>query len=256
MKRLMFAAAMLAAACSEPPVSKQAPPQPEAPMADAAGNRMEALTETDGRWCSGDGVWCVVQEAPGARVVRAGSEEPIGVLPLGDTETNRIWPMIVRTRADDVVLLGVVRRVETMYSGGGGSAEHLHLVQIGDPNGQTTVFEDIPLSGSLMIRACFDEDDQTARRDACHDEYEFASTLTLDQSVAEGRPTLVVTSEATTYPGQRSRSSDSTQAPALQASDLVRWRDETCSYRRVASWRGDAYVWDEPFPACTDYLEP
>src|SRR3546814_5831390 len=67
-----------------------------------------------------------------------------------------------------------------MYSGGGGSASQLHLLELdGAPaapalGGEVLV---VPWEASLMIRACFSEEDMKDRLEACHDEYDFGATL-------------------------------------------------------------------------------
>lgn len=259
MKRWVMAAVLLAAACT-PPATKQAPPQPGAPVADGAGNRMETLAQNQNRWCTGDGAWCAVF-LDDATVGVEHNDQSAATIPINalqeDGDEWRLWPQIVRVgRDDDAVLFGVVRRTSQMYSGGGGSAEHLTLFEGTQDGRAQAVLTDAPLSGSLMTRACFNEEDEAARRGACHDEYDFVGTLALDESVTEGAPRLALTTEATTAPGRRSRASDSTQEPPLTEEGLAPWRDETCSYRRVASRQGDAYVWDQPLPACSDYLEP
>jgi hypothetical protein len=114
----------------------------------------------------------------------------------------------------------------------------------------------IPVAGEALVRACFTEEHAAARQEACHDEYDFTGTISLDPSISEGAPRLILTTEASSFPGQRTRASDSTTEPPLQPGDLTRWRDPACSYRRVATRQGDGYVWDEPLPACSDYLEP
>lgn len=95
----------------------------------------------------------------------------------------------------------------------------------------------------------------SARHGVCLDRYRFAAALALDENVSEGPPRLVLTTQAWTFPGRRSRTEDSAQAPPLSARDLVWARDDACSFRRVANRQGGAYVWDAPLPACADYLE-
>lgn len=252
MKRLILAAAVLACACA-PPAEKIDPPPAGTPVADAAGNRMEALSESAGRWCTGDGVWCVAI-ARGEAVISRGDQT---FAPLTVGANAEVWPHIIRIgRNDGGAIVGLAARQEQTYSGGGGTSRDVLLFEA--VPGQTDVVQatGFPWTGDISIRACFGEDDVAARREACSDEYSFIGTLTLDTSVASGPPRLVLTTEATTFPGRRSRDADSTTAPPLQEADLVRWRDETCSFRRVASRQGDGYVWDAVFPPCTDYLEP
>ncbi|HYD89357.1 MAG TPA: hypothetical protein VEA80_17895 [Vitreimonas sp.] len=255
MKKLVFALAALAAACNPPAAQNEAPTQTATmlPIADGAGNRMEALIEDgSGRFCTGDGVWCVARDG----VVTNGGQERARIAITADADREQgIWPAIIRQgRNDERIIVGVTNTASQMYSGGGGQATHVTLYGIS--GAAVAPILTAPLSGEITIRACFDEDDMRARREACHDEYKFAGALTLDTAVASGAPRLVLTTEATSYPGRRSRSSDSTQETPLQDTDLQRVRDETCSYRRVASEASGAYVWDAPLPACADYLEP
>lgn len=257
MKRMIIAAAALLCACTPTPAAKSEAPPASAPLADAAGNRLEALTDSAGRWCTGDGVWCVAAVDEVNVNVTRGEQAAAGfaVDAAPDGGSWAIWPHIVRVgRNDESVFVGVTRTANQMYSGGGGSATTLTLYGIS--SGAPADVLSAPLSGDVTIRACFGEEDMEARHGACHDEYAFAGALTLDETVAEGAPRFILTTEATTFPGRVSRNQDSTTAPPLQQSDLVRWRDDVCSYRRVATRQGGAYVWNEPLPPCSDYLEP
>jgi hypothetical protein len=111
--------------------------------------------------------------------------------------------------------------------------------------------------GQADIRACFSQADTAARRDACSDQYNFSGTLAIDPTVTSGAPHFVLSTEATTFPGKRSRSEDSTQAPPLTTADLTTVTDATCTYRRVfAPNAAGVYAPDSPLPACGDYLEP
>ena len=251
MKRLLICVAALVCACSPPTAKTDAPPA-DAPTADAAGNRMEALTENAGRWCTGDGAWCVAVVAGMAQVTHQGTQ--LANLTAGEVE---VWPHIIRVgRNDASAIVGLITVERQMYSGGGASVRWMSLFEVAPGQEANWALASIPLSGEAMVRACFSEEDAAARQEACHDEYDFAGTLSLDPSVTEGPPRLVLTTEATSYPGQRTRASDSTTEPPLQPGELTRWRDETCSYRRVASRGSEGYVWDAPLPACADYLEP
>ena len=257
MKRFVIAAVVLACACTPPAADAPEEAVPHRgvtlPMADAAGNRMEALTERNGRLCTADAVWCVEMGNPLAHIFHTDAAAPTGALPTGDNEFSSVWPVIVRSRNDDSVLLGVTRRQTEMYSGGGGNASYvtLYRFQAGaeDP-AEVLTFQS---SGSFSIRACFDEEDRQARRDACSDEYIFGGDLALDEANASGPARLVLQTTATTYPGPRSRLSDSTTEAPLQESDLVTAADPECSYRRVLSFNGARYEYDTPLPACEDY---
>ena len=258
MKRLLICVAALVCACSPPAAKSDAPPA-DAPMADAAGNRMEALAENAGRWCTGDGVWCVVAEDDSTAVVTHGSETAATIPVANSAEGNswEVWPHVIRVgRNDESTIVGVVNVDRQMYSGGGASARRVSLFEVASGQEAQQVLAGIPISAEAMIRACFTQEHTAARQDACHDEYDFTGTIALDPDVAQGPPRLILTTEATSFPGQRTRNSDSTTEAPLQQGDLVRWRDDACSYRRVASRDGDGYVWDAPLPACADYLEP
>ena len=251
MKRLLICVAALVCACSPPAAKTDAPPA-DAPIADAAGNRMEVLTENAGRWCSGDGVWCVAVSAGMAQITHQGTQ--LANLTVGEVE---VWPHIIRVdRNDDSAIIGLVTVEREMYSGGGASVRWMSLFEVAPGQEADWVLASIPIAAEAMVRACFTEEHAAARQEACHDEYDFAGTISLDPAVSEGPPRLILTTEASSFPGQRTRASDSTTEPPLQPGDLTRWRDETCSYRRVASRDADGYVWDAPLPACADYLEP
>lgn len=265
MKKLLIAAALLAAACTPPATTEEPAPSTEAPvlegvmlpLADQAGNRMEALTQNDSRWCTGDGVWCAAVDGAGVQVTRAG--ETAGAIAFGepgDNNTFEVWPVIVRVgRNDDAALVGVAFKQSQMYSGGGGEATQLYLYNVA--GGAVNEVVRMPLSASSMVRACFDEDDQTQRAGACHDEYSFVTRISLDESVAQGAPRIMLETAASSFPGRVSRNADSLQAPPLTEADLVWARDETCSYRRTYTRAADGlYAPDQPLPPCADYLEP
>lgn len=250
MKKFAIAALALVAACSQPAEETTTAEAQELALVDRAGNRIEQLTARESAQCTSDGAWCVEITGPEA-IVRRGGEQAAAI-PLEGEGSRGVWPSLIITNG--TALVGLTRTAEQMYSGGGGRAMEVTLY---DVSGAAPVAVlTAPLSGEIMIRACFDEDDAERRRQACHDEYDFAGTLGLDGSVREGAPRFVLSTEATSYPGARSRNGDSTQEQALREADLQRVRDETCSYRRVATRRGDAYVWDTPLPACANYLEP
>lgn len=250
MKRFSFALAVLAVACGQRDAEAPEAPVAEAHVSfDAAGNRMTELQEHARGQCTIDGEWCIAIGDGAARVTHAGATVAI---PVVDEATAGVWPRIVLTGA--AALIGVSNEVSTPYSGGGGRATHVTLYEIAD--GAARPVLTFPLAGSIGIRACFDDEDVVARLEHCADEYSFTGALSLDAENSDPAPRLTLTTEATTFPGRRSRSEDSSVRPPLTDADLVRWRDQTCSYTRVAQRVGDAYVWDAPLPACTDYLEP
>jgi hypothetical protein len=255
---LIALCAALTAACNAPQ-QQDAPAtltQAALPIADEAGNRMEALalSEDQTRWCSADGVWCVrAGETP--HVVHG--DRSI-TLPSIDAAETAVWPVIIRFANDESALVGLARTAHQMYSGGGGDATHVALFEVADDAGVAAREAlTLPTSGSVSIRACFDPEDEQARRGACLDEYKFESRATIDETVNSGAPRIVLETAASTYPGRRSRQEDSTEAPPLQESDLSWTGDETCSYRRVFTRGADgAYAPDQPLPECADYLEP
>jgi len=257
MKRCIIALAALAAACNQqaaaPEIVAPTLDAPVLPMADAAGNRMEALTEQNGRFCSGDGAWCV--SVGDASVTVTHGEQNTELLTFTtDSGTPKVWPVIIREgRNDQSVQIGLGWDSHEMYSGGGADATHVTLYRITQGSALIPEVLTWPRSAGKMIRACFEEDDQNTRRGACHDEYGFEGQLALDTENASGPPRLILTTLATTYPGDISLSQDAGERAPLQASDLVTVTDAECSYRRLLTFSDTAYVYDAPPPACEDY---
>jgi hypothetical protein len=171
------------------------------PAADQAGNRMEALTQNGERWCTADGAWCIAAAESSAAITHGGeSAGTIAIGDIGESEEWSVWPRIVRIGRDDGdALVGVVRRTRQMYSGGGGEASQ--LVLYGLSGGAANEVVRMPLGASAMIRACFDENDQERRAGACHDQYEFVTRLSLDESVSSGRPQITLETAAGSFPG-------------------------------------------------------
>ncbi len=259
MKRFVIgAAAVLVSACAPPTQEDATTPELPAvtlPMADAAGNRMEALTEANGRWCSGDGVWCVVRGESAVTFTRDGVETQLLSF-SADSGTPEIWPVIVREPNDASVVIGLGWSQSQMYSGGGGEATKVTLYRVTQGSALIPEVGTWPQSANITIRACFDEDDQQRRREACVDEYNLQGQLALDTENANGPPRFLLSTLATTYPGIRSRSSDSSEEAPLQPSDLFIARDDTCSYQRAMVWDEESFAYDSEPPACSDYLEP
>jgi hypothetical protein len=261
---MMAAIAILACACTPPAAENAADaaepslPPVTLPVADQAGNRMEALTQNgDERWCSGDRVWCTTTSAAGVVIARGDqSAGAIAIGELADGDGWSLWPQIVRVgHEDNSALVGVERATSQMYSGGGGEASQLVLYAVN--GGAVNEVMRLPLSASSMIRACFDEDDEKQRAGACHDQYTFVTRISLDEGVAEGAPRIILETAAGSFPGRVTRNADSLEAAPLTQADLVWAHDETCSYRRTYSQGADGlYSPDQPLPPCTDYLEP
>jgi len=261
MRRLMIAAALLACACTPPATETASTAEPSLPgltlpVADQAGNRMEALTQSGESWCTSDGVWCAAQDGAGVAVTRGGqSAGSVAVGEAGEGNSWAMWPVIVRVGGDESALIGVTLTTNQMYSGGGGQAAQLILYSA--EGGAANEAVRLPLSGGADVRACFDEDDEKQRAGACHDQYTFVTRISLDESVSEGAPRILLETAAGSYPGRVTRGADSTEAPPLTQADLVWAHDETCSYRRTYTRGADGlYAPDQPLPACTDYLEP
>jgi hypothetical protein len=253
MKRLLIAAALALSACNA-----QEPAQPA---------RIEALTPdatNSSRFCTSDGVWCVEASEGAPAVAQHVAEDDLQTFVTLPAEEGRgVWPSIIRythVEGGEGVIVGFTETQSTMYSGGGAQATQVALYVLGRmPTTAPSSAFVAPLSSSLNIRACFSEADVRARRDACSDDYSFEGTLALaDGASTNGPPPLTLTTQATTFPGQRSRTTDSTQAPPLSEADLVRWSDPTCSYTRTLTFdaASGVYTPNEPLPACSDYLEP
>lgn len=259
MKRLMILAALLACACApttEPTAATELAPQ-TFPIADAAGNRMEALIEQDGKFCSGDGAWCIAVGPAAVTVTHGGQDTQLMQLDTATASAPSVWPVIIREGRDDQnVQLGLAWQQDQMYSGGGGQATRVTLYRITQGSGLIPEVLTWPISAGKMIRACFSEADQRARRDACHDEYAFTGQLSLDTENANGPPRLVLTTLATTFPGDLTITEDSAERPPLQAIDIVTVRDADCSYRSVLTFNGEGYGYENEPPACSDFLEP
>ncbi len=242
-------AALTLAACTPPEAAQTGEPSLPGvtlPVADRAGNRMEALTQTGERWCTSDSVWCIEDGAVTASFMPAGPATPL-------PSEGEIWGAIVRV--GETALVGRVFNDQQMYSGGGGSAQHLTLYEIA--NGEAREVARLPYGADSMIRACFSEEDETARAGACHDEYRFVSRISLDEGASNGAPVIILETAAGSFPGPVTRTEDSRERGPLTADDLVWSRDETCSFRRTYTRQDDGlYAPDQPLPGCPDYLEP
>lgn len=207
-------AALTLVACT-PPAQEETPtgepslPGVTLPVADRAGNRMEALTQEGERWCTSDGVWCIENGA----VIASFMPGPAIALP-GEGE---VWGTIVRV--GETAFVGRVYTDQQMYSGGGGSAQHLTLYEIA--NGEAREVLRIPYGADSMIRACFDEADEATRAGACHDEYRLVSRISLDEGASSGAPVIVLETAAGSFPGPLTRTQDSAERGPLTEDDLV-----------------------------------
>ncbi|WP_313461484.1 hypothetical protein [Stenotrophomonas sp.] len=266
--------------------------QPATHAQDAAGNRLEPLTEqaappgaaaadadSSAWYCTTDRNWCVrtVRDEAGAQLelaqqVAGERDVRLRYVPLpseDEADSEQPWPFIVRlgpgigapqapTDAGQAalqnVLVGALRQWRTSYSGGGASTSELMLVRLYHENDgiQIDTVATLPMAGSAMIRACFSEADVTARADACHDEYRFAAQLGLDPA-GQGIPVLQFHTRATRFPAGVSRFGDSLEKGPLTAKDLRTETDRTCTYQRRLRWQAGHYRPDTPLPDCSEF---
>lgn len=253
------------------------------PMTDRTGNRVvpfpaaEAATPaTDGEpdptilHCTIDRHWCArVRPAEGSDeiepwyidIFEGSPADPAGparshALTDPQDATLSIQPGAFVT-ADGALIVRVERELRTMFSGGWARAAFVELVRAPRGDGPVESLFTVPASSGIGIRACFDDEDMRNRRQACHDEYEFEGTLTLDPADRSERPRFLFETRARSYPGRRSRSEDSTQAPPLRQADLAWADDPLCSYRRTfaADPASGRYAPDAALPSCEDYLD-
>lgn len=230
-----------------------------------SGDGIESLTLADDRACTADGALCVgltQQTRDGELVVTPVIRAP-DALPAapneasGEVENHKPWNGLIRL-SDGGFLAGVEMESRSMYSGGGGQSTELRLYRL-DADGEAGAAPvlTVPIQGSLMIRACFSEEDMTQRAGACHDEYSFAATMTASDA-ADAMPVLAYETTATAYPRGASRSEDSLEKPPLKRADLVTARDPKCSFTRRFAFDANAgeYRPDTPLPDCSDYTVP
>jgi hypothetical protein len=225
------------------------------------GEKAQAGEERRLDACSADRRRC-------AQLLREGESGPwrlkVGTrelpLPLGEPEGTdgpdlSLWPHVISAE-DGSALIGVEHMRRQSYSGGGAGVTTLTLVEAPANGGALRIVAELPLQGSAMIRACFDERDARRRRGACHDEYQFEATLAPQADGRSARPDLLLTTQARTSPGRRSRFEENDRA--IRRGEPAAWRDPTCSYRRLFTYDEATarYQPDRPLPACRDYLEP
>lgn len=247
---------------------------PSFEVVDQAGSRVDTLGVRGLRWgepgepsaphCSGGAAprWCVsamrnddlgwiltVSNADTARSARVRIPAP-----GGPGSTLVVWSQIIRG-AEGSILAGAMLTDRGAFSGGGWDSHRQVFVRV-TPETEAVVL-DLPLLGSASIRACFDERDRRRRLDACSDDYSFVSGFELATDNASPTPALDVRTDATTYPGRRSRNEDSSEGRRLRPQDLTRWRDPVCSYTRRYRFDPAAgrYLPDRPVPPCADYLD-
>ena len=191
-------------------------------------------------------------------------------LPLAhgtDGSDVSLWPKLIPvqrtsedgTRLPPEYLVGVIEEQRAMYSGGGGSGGRLHLLRLGmapHATGLREVFE-VVWDSSLMIRACFSDQDMEDRLGACHDEYDFKGTLAAAPNDGGELPALTFRSFATAYP-LTSRRTEDNSGQKLKKSDLARWSDPECSYTRTLRYNPATlrYEMDRAAPDCSVYTTP
>ncbi|HKX89067.1 MAG TPA: hypothetical protein VJM13_07650 [Sphingopyxis sp.] len=253
---------------------------PAAPAAtpEAATDRVVSLVKGDGEaQCLPDRSLCLELSGGDDETARnllvslpaSGDAEKISVaLPRGlDAQSLSLWPKLVPierasesgTQLAPEYLVGVIAEERAMYSGGGGSGGRLHLLQLGmAPHaiGLREVF-DVVWDSSLMIRACFSEQDMKDRLGACHDEYSFRGTLAAAPNDGGELPALTYRSFATAYPMTSRRTEDNSEQK-LKKSDLAQWSDPECSYTRTLRYNPatSRYEMDRAAPDCSVYTTP
>ena len=204
----------------------------------------------------GNGAGAVLRiSSPGAEAVSLALPE------FAEAQSVELWPRLIRAEdGANRYLVGILTGQTSMYSGGGGSASQLHLIELdARPNALRLSGEalDMPWSGSLLIRACFSEKDRKNRLEACHDEYDFGAALAAAPGGAAVFPTLSYRAVATAFP-RTSRRSEDNSATKLKRADLVRAQDPACTYDRVLRYdpATSRYELDRPLPDCSDYTTP
>lgn len=154
-------------------------------------------------------------------------------------------------------LIGIIDHSSTMYSGGGASAENLHLYKL-SKNGKIwgigQELLNIPYSGSKLIRSCFSEQDYEDRLGACHDEYNYSADLKIVKGSNTKIPALIYKVRSTTFPSNSSLEKDN--SGKLKKSDLVAKIDETCTFTRniIFDSKKGIYKLNKPLPNCDDFL--
>jgi hypothetical protein len=240
-------------------------------VAAPASGPVAALTGEEGKSrCLPDRSLCLdvppTEEGGGAgavlRVSSPGAEAVSLTLPeFDEAQSVALWPRLIRAKGDpDRYLVGILTGQTSMYSGGGGSASQLHLIELDAApkaprlGGEALV---VPWTGSLLIRACFSEKDMKDRLEACHDEYDFGATIAAAPGSAAVFPTLSYRAVATAFP-RTSRRSEDNGATTLKRADLVRAQDPACTYDRVLRYdpATSRYELDRPLPDCSDYTTP
>lgn len=252
--------------------------QPAAAPAPAPANVIvDLVAGADGRRCLPDNSLCLevpaTEEggAAGASLIVAlpsSDNSDTVALPFGADELAGLWPRLIvvpqGAEADNPerrqYLVGIVTEERAMYSGGGGSGSRLHLLRLDrNADGVSLGAEvlDTVWDSSLMIRACFSEQDMKDRLEACHDEYRFTGALGTAAPDGGELPSLTLRTTATAYP-LTSRRTEDNSAIKLKKSDLAQWKDPECSYTRLLHYNPATarYEMDRPAPDCSVYTTP
>jgi hypothetical protein len=200
---------------------------------------------------------------------------PVGDAPQEsgfDREGLRLWPQIIREPSSETprageergetISIGLLASSSTMYSGGGAQADRLRLLRFEySPYGaaQPQDMLSVPYHGSIMIRACFAEEDFEKRGGACHDLYDFDATLSLDRARPKfSPPRLIYQTKAIATPGNSRRSNDNSAGKKLTPKDVLPAVDPRCTYRRSVAYNPATlrYEFDRPAPDCSEYTVP
>jgi hypothetical protein len=278
----MIAALLVMAAAVSPQGNRIelliAQPAKVARKADDPPEKVDALAycTADKRWCAQlshdiDLDWVRLQIFDGTKDAASSTfaKLPVGSLAneMG-APTLRIWPRVIREAIPiengepdgESISVGVLASSSTMYSGGGASSDWLTLYRFqgsryGDAKGEEVL--GVPWRGSKLIRACFSEKDMEDRRGACHDDYQFEATLTVDPGHKTTPPRLIYNAVATNTPGSSRLDADNS-GTKLSAADLATATDKTCTYRRIIGFNPATlhYEFDRPGPDCSDYTVP
>ena len=254
------------------------------PAAAPATTLLDLAEAGDGGYCLPDRSLCLeippspnpsYQDAPGmllvSRPASGQSAKAAFDIPYdwGGSQSVELWPHLIAVppaaeappTPNPDYLFGVILRQSAMYSGGGGSGGRLHLFRLGAPSGAVPLANEVlgvVWDSSLMIRACFSEEDMTNRQGACHDEYRFSATLTPIAGAQDAvLPPLAYSAVATASPRTSRRNGDNSRTK-LRARDLEPARDPVCSYRRTLRFNPatSRYEMDRPAPDCSEYTTP